>query len=144
MSSQIKNSFFPDNNQSHLFETSNEAENSQNIPTNDQDISTEKTGINNNDGTTNNMSDLGSSQQDCHNPPHVETREVPTIGHSTNVNSVQHLQLSEKARNLTSDNQMLFSGVQTIPEQLPLILTEGDAEEHESFTIIAGNEQLQV
>ena len=39
---------------------------------------------------------------------------------------------------------MLLSGVQTIPEQLPLILTEGDAEEHESLTIIAGNEQLQV
>jgi glutamine cyclotransferase len=39
---------------------------------------------------------------------------------------------------------MLLSGVQTIPEQLPLILTEGDAEDHESLAIIDGNEQLQV
>lgn len=64
--------------------------------------------------------------------------------HSAGNVASPHLQASDKRRNMTSENQMLLSGVQTIPEQLPLILTEGDAEEHESLKITAGSEQLQV
>jgi hypothetical protein len=72
-----------------------------------------------------------------------DTIQVAGNGHSTNV-TTQHIPASGKARNLTAESQMLLSGVQTIPEQLPLILTEGDAEDHESLAIIDGNEQLQV
>lgn len=54
-------------------------------------------------------------------------------------------QRAAKAQHLTlgSDTQLLLSGMQTIPEQVPLILTEEDAEE-ESFTVMAGTEHLQV
>ena len=136
--------FFTDNNQSHLFETSDKEDSLQNIPTNDQVLAADKASTN--DETSDNRSSLSNTQQESDgrgSPDHVETREVEAIGRSTNV-STQHLQTSGKARNMTSESQMLLSGVQTIPEQLPLILTEGDAEEHESLAIIAGNEQLQV
>ncbi|CAB3981108.1 zinc finger ZXDC-like isoform X2 [Paramuricea clavata] len=132
-----------DNNQSHLFEASNKEDSLQNIPTNDQVLAADKASTN--DETSDNRSGLANTQQVSDgrgSPDHVETREVEAIGRSRNV-STQHLQTSGKARNMTSESQMLLSGVQTIPEQLPLILTEGDAEEHESLAIIAGNEQLQ-
>ena len=134
--------FFTDKSQSHLFVTSNKEGSLQNIQANDQVA--DKASISANNETSNTISDLANTQQetDTHvegRADHVQTREVED--HSTNV-TTQHLQTSGKARTLTS--QLLLSGVQTIPEQLPLILTEGDAEEHESLAIIAGHEQLQV
>ena len=56
-----------------------------------------------------------------------------------------NLQTSRKTRLLTlgSESQLLLSGVPSIPEQLPLILTEGDAEEQESLSL-ARTEQFQV
>ena len=136
--------FFTGDSQSNLFKTNNNKDSLQDIQT--KTITVDKSSINHHE-TSGHIPESSNTQQGLSHssPVHVESQDVEEMGHSTNV-STQHLQspMSEKARNLTSESQMLLSGVQTIPEQLPLILTEGDAEDHESLTIIAGNEQLQV
>ena len=134
--------FFIGDSSSHLFKANNNKETLQDIQT--ESVTVDKPGINDHE-----TSESSSTQQELSNsdgnPVHVETQDVGPMEHSTNA-STQHLHppMSDKAQKLANESQMLLSGVQTIPEQLPLILTEGDAEEHESLTIIAGNEQLQV
>ena len=131
--------FFADTDQSERHLLGESADNkTDSVQTNEQIIATDKSRIDKADESSNNISHLANLQQS----DNVETIQVEGNSHSTNV-TAQHIPASGKARNLTSESQMLLSGVQTIPEQLPLILTEGDAEEHESL-IIAGNEQLQV
>ena len=128
--------FFIGDSSSPLFKANNNKETLQDIQT--ESVTVDKPGIN--DHETSESSSTQQELSDSHgNPVHVETQDVANA-------STQHLHppMSDKAQKLTNESQMLLSGVQTIPEQLPLILTEGDAEEHESLTIIAGNEQLQV